>query len=74
MFQTLLISFREGLEALLVVAIATLYLRRTGRVHLISAIRSGLAVAVAAAAISMRLRRKNGSQPVAAPGAPLNHA
>lgn len=45
MFQTLLISFREGLEALLVVAIATLYLRRTGRVHLIGAIRSGLAVA-----------------------------
>lgn len=47
MFQTLLISFREGLEALLVVAIATLYLRRTGRVHLIGAIRSGLAVAAA---------------------------
>ena len=47
MFQTLLIAFREGLEALLVVAIATLYLRRTGREHLLSAIRSGLAVAIA---------------------------
>lgn len=47
MFQTLLIAFREGLEALLVVAIATLYLRRTGRLHLLGAIRSGLAVAVA---------------------------
>lgn len=47
MFQTLLISFREGLEALLVVAIATLYLRRTGRTHLLPAIRIGLAVAVA---------------------------
>lgn len=46
MFQTLLIAFREGLEALLVVAIATLYLRRTGRTHLLGAIRSGLAVAV----------------------------
>ena len=46
MFQTLLIAFREGLEALLVVAIATLYLRRTGRAHLLSAIRSGLAVAI----------------------------
>ena len=46
MFQTLLIAFREGLEALLVVAIATLYLRRTGRAHLLSAIRSGLALAV----------------------------
>jgi high-affinity iron transporter len=47
MFQTLLITFREGLEALLVVAIATLYLRRTGRVHLLSAIRTGLGVAIA---------------------------
>lgn len=46
MFQTLLITFREGLEALLVVAIATLYLRRTGRLHLLGAIRTGLAVAV----------------------------
>ena len=46
MFQTLLIAFREGLEALLVVAIATLYLRKTGRPHLLSAIRAGLAVAV----------------------------
>lgn len=46
MFQTLLIAFREGLEALLVVAIATLYLRRTGRQHWLSAIRSGLGVAI----------------------------
>ena len=46
MFQTLLIAFREGLEALLVVAIATLYLRRTGRAHLLSAIRTGLGVAI----------------------------
>lgn len=46
MFQTLLIAFREGLEALLMVAIATLYLRRTGRAHLMSAIQSGLAAAV----------------------------
>lgn len=47
MFQTLLIAFREGLEALLVVAIAILYLRRTGRLHLLGAVRAGLAVAVA---------------------------
>ena len=51
MFQTLLITFREGLEALLVVAIATLYLQRTGRLHLNSAIRSGLAVAVLLSAL-----------------------
>ncbi len=46
MFQTLLISFREGLEGFLIVAIATLYLRRTGREHLLSAVRSGLALSV----------------------------
>jgi high-affinity iron transporter len=46
MFQTLLIAFREGLEALLVVAIARLYLRRTGRLYLLGAIRTGLATAV----------------------------
>lgn len=46
MFETLLITFREGLEALLMVAVATLYLRRTGRVALLSAVRAGLAVSV----------------------------
>lgn len=45
MFQTLLICFREGLEALLVVAIATLYLRKTGRVHLLLPLRAGVGVA-----------------------------
>lgn len=45
MFQTLLISFREGLEALLVVAIATLYLRKTGRLHLLTPLRAGVATA-----------------------------
>lgn len=51
MFQTLLITFREGLEALLVVAIATLYLRRTGRTHLVGAVRSGLALSVTLSAL-----------------------
>ncbi len=46
MLQTLLIAFREGLEAFLVIAIALLYLRRTGRVHLQSAVHAGLAVAI----------------------------
>lgn len=47
MLQTLLISFREGLEALLIVAIAALYLRRTGREALVGAIRAGVASALA---------------------------
>ena len=45
MFQTLLICFREGLEALLVVAIATLYLRKTGRLHLLLPLRAGVVMA-----------------------------
>lgn len=45
MSQTLLICFREGLEALLVIAIATLYLRKTGRLHLLLPLRAGVAVA-----------------------------
>jgi high-affinity iron transporter len=51
MFSILLITFREGLEALLVVAIASLYLRKTDRTHLLSAIRSGLGVAIALSAL-----------------------
>ncbi len=47
MFQTLLITFREGLEAFLMVAVATLYLRKTGHSALVNAVRTGLAVSVA---------------------------
>ncbi len=47
MFQTLLITFREGLEAFLMVAVATLYLRKTGRHALINAVRTGLGVSIA---------------------------
>lgn len=46
MFQTLLICFREGLEGFLVVAIATLYLRRLHLDALVGSIRAGLATAV----------------------------
>lgn len=46
MFETLLVTFREGLEAFLMVAVATIYLRKTGRDALIGAVRSGLAVSV----------------------------
>lgn len=51
MLQTLLIAFREGLEALLIVAIAALYLRRTGRSELVSAIRAGVLSALALSAL-----------------------
>jgi high-affinity iron transporter len=51
MLQTLLISFREGLEALLIVAIAALYLRRTGRETLVGAIRAGVVTALVLSAL-----------------------
>jgi high-affinity iron transporter len=51
MLQTLMIAFREGLEALLIVAIAALYLRRTGRTALVGAIRAGVATALALSAL-----------------------
>lgn len=50
MFQTLLICFREGLEGFLVVAIATLYLRRLHLGALVGAIRAGLAASLAGSA------------------------
>lgn len=51
MFQSLLICFREGLEAFLVIAVATLYLRRTLQVGLVGAVRWGLLVALAGCAV-----------------------
>lgn len=47
MFSTLLITFREGLEAFLMLAVATLYLRKTERPALINAVRVGLGMALA---------------------------
>ena len=51
MMQTLLIAFREGLEALLIVAIAALYLRRTGREALVAAVRAGVIAALVFSAV-----------------------
>lgn len=50
MLQTLMIAFREGLEALLVVALASLYLRRTGRTALLGALHTGVGAALALSA------------------------
>lgn len=47
MFSTLMITFREGVEALLIVAIALMYLRRTGRDFLAPAIHAGWGAALA---------------------------
>lgn len=64
MFQTLLITFREGLEAFLMVAIATLYLRKTGHHSLIAAVRTGLVVSVAgSAALGVVMAQVGASSP-----------
>jgi high-affinity iron transporter len=65
MFETLLISFREGLEAFLMVAVATIYLRKTGRDALISAVRSGLMTSVlGSAALGVALAYLGSMSPV----------
>jgi high-affinity iron transporter len=50
MFESLLSSFvitlREGLEAFLIVAISLAYLRKTGRVALVGAVRWGIAISI----------------------------
>lgn len=50
MYATLMITFREGLEAFLIVAISAAYLRQTGRAALLPSLRSGVAAAVALSA------------------------
>jgi FTR1 family protein len=46
MLQTFIITLREGVEASLVIAIAIAYLRKTGRIHLISTVYRAIAAAV----------------------------
>ncbi len=46
MFSTLMVTFREGLEAFLIASVTLLYLRQTNRTHLVAALRWGIAAAV----------------------------
>jgi high-affinity iron transporter len=65
MFETLLITFREGLEAFLMVAVATLYLRKSGRLKLIGGVHAGLLVSVAgSAALGMALADGGAKSPL----------
>ncbi len=65
MFETLLITFREGLEAFLMVAVATIYLRKTGRQALIGGVRAGLAFAIVASiALGVALADVGASSPM----------
>ncbi len=65
MFAALFITLREGLEAFLMVAIATLYLRKTSRDALMSAVRVGLLVSVVgSAALGVALSRVGEMSPL----------
>lgn len=50
MFQTFVITLREGIEAFLIIAIVLAYLSKTGRVHLARAVYWGTGAAVLASA------------------------
>ncbi len=52
MFESLVITLREGVEAALIVGIVAGYLRKTGRSQLIGFVYWGLAVAVAASCVA----------------------
>ncbi len=52
MFQSLVITLREGVEAALIVGIVAGYLRKTGRTQLMSFVYWGLAAAVAASCVA----------------------
>src|SRR5438067_3218803 len=51
MVQMLLVTLREGIEMFLIVALAATYLRKSGRVALLSAVSWGTATAVAASVV-----------------------
>ncbi|HMF42597.1 MAG TPA: FTR1 family protein [Polyangia bacterium] len=46
MLQALLVTFREGIEAFLIVGIVVAYLKKTGRAGLVRGVRIGLAISV----------------------------
>jgi high-affinity iron transporter len=47
LLQSFVITLREGLEAFLIVAISLAYLKKTGRVELVSAVKWGIAISIA---------------------------
>jgi high-affinity iron transporter len=66
MLPTLMITFREGVEALLIVAISLMYLRRTGAGHLAPAVHAGWGAAlVLSAMLGVLLARIGAMTPLA---------
>jgi high-affinity iron transporter len=64
MLQALLVTFREGLEALLIVGVIAAYLRKTGRAELLRGVRIGLAVSVVTCLVGAYLWQMVPNQPL----------
>jgi high-affinity iron transporter len=65
MFSTLMVTFREGVEAFLIVAVTLLYLRQTQRTQLVPALRWGVIAAVALSImLGVILARVGAMQPI----------
>lgn len=65
MVPVLLISFREGLEAFLIISIALIYLSKTNRRELVPAVYSGVGVAILlSVALGMVLARLGALSPI----------
>lgn len=65
MLATFMVTLREGLEALLIVAITASYLRQTGRTALLTPVRWALAIAIAfSVVLGVILTRVGGVSPL----------
>jgi high-affinity iron transporter len=64
MLQALLVTFREGLEAFLIVGVIVGYLRKTNRSTLVNGVRAGIAIAVVASLIGAWLWLQVPNQPL----------
>ena len=76
LFQSFVVTLREGLEAFLIVAISIAYLKKSGRQELVSAVHWGIALAVAISigAAFLFARAANQSRPTGAAPVPPRRA
>lgn len=65
MFSTLMVTFREGVEAFLIAALTLTYLRQTGRTALVPAVRWGILTALLlSVAFGALLAKAGGMKPI----------
>ncbi|HYN10177.1 MAG TPA: FTR1 family protein [Vicinamibacterales bacterium] len=64
MLQSFVITLREGLEAFLIVAISLAYLKKTGRIELVPAVKWGIAISIALSVGAGILLQQASNQPL----------